>query len=199
MADKPDNTGKRRYLQGFLASASRRLRQNPHGAGQMPISSRLATWVGIFSACVGGFLGLDTYKTDVAKKVDQSVEKTFDLIHRFNAPELVEPRERVLSYVLARRYCDARIFSRDLTDTDYIKVLDYFDLAHACVSAGLCDAETAEQFFSPYANHQWPILEKKVEELRGFEQSMRADSAFGEGMKAFAVNPTPAPPCDGNF
>ena len=199
MAEKPLNPGKRRLFHTFMSAAARRLRENPHGTGQMPVSSRLATWVGIISACIGGFLGLDTYKTDVSKKVDQSVEKTFDMIHRFNEPQLSGPRERVLSYVLARRYCDARIFSRELTDTDYIRVLDFFDLVHACVEAGLCNVETAQQFFSPYANYQWPILEQQVAELRDYEQSMRADSDFGAGMKALALNPTPAPPCDGNF
>ncbi|MEO0320793.1 MAG: hypothetical protein AAF199_07885, partial [Pseudomonadota bacterium] len=58
---------KKRRLRQYFGAVSKRLRENPHGQGQMPISSRLATWVGILSAMVGGFLGLDTYRTDVAK------------------------------------------------------------------------------------------------------------------------------------
>lgn len=199
MAPDEVSRQKRSRLRRYLARASRRLRENPHGEGQMPISSRLATWVGIGSAIIGGFLGLDTYKSDVAKNVDQSVAKTFDMVHRFNAPEMDEPRTRVLSYVYARRYCDARYISRDLNDEDYTDVIDFFDLVSACVDANLCDQASAERFFTPYANYQWPILEIAVERIRGVEQSLRADSAFGEGMKRFALNPTPAPPCDGNF
>ena len=165
----------------------------------MPISSRLATWVGIISAMIGGYLGLDTYKSDVAKKVDQSVEKTFDMVHRFNGAEMDGPRTRVLSYVYARRYCDARMVSRDLTDEDYADVIDYFDLVSACVDAQLCDRASAERFFTPYANYQWPILETVVERMRSAEQALRADSNFGEGMRALALTPLPAPPCDGNF
>lgn len=199
MAEQNSSNIKRQSLGRLFQTISQRLKRSPMAPGVMPVSSRLATWVGIFSASVGGFLGLDTYRADVSKKVDQSVEKSFEMIYRFNEPQLAGPRERVLSYVLARRYCDSRYISRDLTDTDYVIVLDYFDLTHACVDAGLCDEETARQFFSPYANHQWPILKSSVELLRHEEQSMRADSGFGEGMKAFATNPTVAPPCDGNF
>ncbi|MEO1149613.1 MAG: hypothetical protein AAFW83_01355 [Pseudomonadota bacterium] len=190
---------KKRRLRRYFGVVGKRLRENPHGQGQMPVSSRLATWVGIISAMIGGFLGLDTYKTDVAKQVDQSVEKTFDLVHRFNAPEMDGARTRVLSYVYARRYCDARYFSRDLTDEDYADVIDFFDLVDACVDAKLCDRATVERFFTPYANYQWPILETVVERMRGAEQSLRADSAFGSGMKRLATGPLEAPPCDGNF
>ncbi len=190
---------KKRRLRQYFGAVSKRLRENPHGQGQMPISSRLATWVGILSAMVGGFLGLDTYRTDVAKQVDQSVEKTFDLVHRFNAPEMDGARTRVLSYVYARRYCDARFFSRELTDEDYADVIDFFDLVDTCVDAKLCDRATAERFFTPYANYQWPILQTVVARMRGAEQSLRADSAFGSGMERLAVTPLAAPPCDGNF
>ncbi|MEM8770126.1 MAG: hypothetical protein AAGD92_00630 [Pseudomonadota bacterium] len=180
----------------FLIETGRRLKTSSSGG---PVSARLSTWVGIISASIGGFLGLTTYSEDVAKKVDQSVEKTFDMIHAFNEPTLSEARLRVLSYVKARRLCDARVFYRELTEDDFVRVLDFFDLVNACVDAQLCDRTTAERFFSPYANYQWPILKNKADELRSGEQSIRADTAFGEGMEALAIAPTPAPPCDGNF
>ena len=121
------------------------------------------------------------------------------MIHRFNEPRMADARLKVLSYVDAKRYCDSRIISRELIDNDFVIVLDFYDLAYACVDAGLCDRATAEKFFSPYANYQWPILEKTVEELQGQEQSIRKDANFAVGMKSFASDPTPAPPCDGNF
>ena len=198
MADNSE-TNRRSRLRRFLTAAARRLRENHHGAGQMPVSARLSTWVGIISAMIGGFLGLDTYRSDVSKKVDQNVEKTFEMIHRFNEPQMAEPRLRVLSYVDARRYCDSRIISRELIDNDFVTVIDYFDLVNVCVEANLCDRETTEKFFAPYANYQWPILTKIIEELSTKEQSLRKDSGFGDGLTALAITPTPAPPCDGNF
>lgn len=195
----PDKHHKRMRMRGLFAGIARRLKPGMSTPGAMPVSSRLATWVGIGSACIGGFLGLDTYKADVGKKVDQSVAQSFGLVLQFNAPELEGPRSRTLSYVEAKRFCDARYISRELTDQDFITVLDFFDLVHACTESGLCDRPTADRFFGPYANYQWPILEKTVEEMRSQEQSIRADSNFGEGMKSFASNPTLAPPCDGNF
>ena len=196
MVDKEHKRARMRHL---FQGIARRLKLGGGSPGAMPISSRLATWVGIGSACIGGFLGLDTYKTDVDKKVDQSVAQTFEMVSKFNTPEMASARLKALSYVEAKRYCDSRIIARDLIDNDFITVIDFFDLVHACNEAGLCDRATAERFFGPYANYQWPILEKIVEEMRSKEQSLRADSGFGEGMKSFASEPTPAPPCDGNF
>lgn len=187
---------RRRRMANWLTRAFFRRSATP---GAMPVSSRVATWVGIVSASIGGFMGLDTYRADVSKKVDQSVEKTFDLIHRFNEPSLVQTRQRVLSYVNARRYCDSRWISRELTDYDYVTVLDFFDLAHACVEAQLCDQATAQKFFSPYANYQWPILQTVVANLQNEEQSLRADDGFSVGIATFAIDPVDAPPCDGNF
>lgn len=195
----PDKHHKRMRMQGLFAGIARRLKPGAAGPGVIPISSRLATWVGIGSACIGGFLGLDTYQADVDKKVDQSVAQSFGLVLQYNAPELVEPRRRTLSYVDAKRYCDARYIDRELTDADFIAVLDFFDLVYACAESGLCDRPTADRFFGPYANYQWPILVETVAEMRSQEQSIRADSNFGEGMKSFASEPTSAPPCDGNF
>jgi len=190
---------KRKRLHRAIDVAARRLRHNPHGQGAMPVSSRLSTWVGIVTACIGGFLGLDAYRADVAKKVDQSVEKTFDLVLRFNEAPLSQTRLKVASYVDAKRYCDARLINRDLVNQDFITVLDFFDVAHACVEAKLCDGPTAAKFLSPYANYQWPVLSGVVEELRAETQSLRADAGFGAGMAAFADAPLAAPPCNGNF
>lgn len=191
--------GRRAGAAKFLLAVGARLRPGAGAAGAMPVSSRLATWVGIASAVTGGFLGLTTYREDVSKKVDQRVEKTFDLVTRFQSGDLEGPRKRVLSYVQARRICDARLIDRDLTDDDFARVVDFFDLVEACVAAGLCDRPTAERFLGPYAAYQQPVLEKVVANIRAAPQSFRADAGFGEGLKALSGKPAPAPPCDGNF
>jgi len=168
-------------------------------SGAKGLTTHLSTWVGVTSAMIGGFIALDTYQKDVAKSVDQSVAKTFDMVESFNGERLASARMRALSYVEAKRFCDSRMISRDLMDADFVTVVDFFDLVHACVNAQLCDGKTAHQFFAPYANYQWPVLSVIVEDIRSQPQSMRADAGFGEGMKALAANPVAAPPCDGNF
>ena len=158
-----------------------------------------STWVAMVTAIIGGFVALSTYRTDVAKQIDQSVAKSFEMIGIWNGASLREPRARVQSYVNARRACDARLSSRDLTDDDFIRVLEFFDLVHACVDASLCDAETAQQFFAPHANFQWPVLERSVMQMRESQLAIRSDPNFGIGMKSLATEPVEAAPCNGNF
>lgn len=164
--------------------------------------SNAATWIAMVSAITGGFIGLSTYRMDVDKQVDESVEKTFEMIQAYNASELENPRKYVLSYVYARRNCDARIIQQELRDDDFVRVLEFFDLAHACTEAGLCDRETAERYFEPHASFQWPILKDVVTELRSRPNTMVAsmpEDTFAAGMKSFAKPDADAPPCDGNF
>ena len=160
------------------------------------------SWVAMISAITGGYVGLSTYSLDVSKQIDQSVEKSFEMVQAYNSEDLTEARARVLSYVYAKRECDARYISRDLTDADYVRVLEFFDLAHACVEAGLCDEPTARRFFEPHSSFQWPVLKIVVERMRSAEFasiSVRSDPGFALGMAAFADPEATAPPCDGNF
>lgn len=161
--------------------------------------TKASTWVAMVSMITGGFIALQTYSLEVSKQVDGSVEKTFDMVAMYNSGDLTKPRAHVLSYVYARRECDARIFSRELTDDDFVRVIEFFDLAHACVDARLCDGKTATDFFSPHANFQWPVLERIVGEMKDNKKAVRADGNFGVGMKAFATNPVEAEVCNGNF
>jgi len=158
-----------------------------------------STWVAMVTAIIGGFVALTTYRTDVSKQIDQSVEKSFDMVSVWNGDALNGPRKRVLSYVYARRACDARMFSRELTDDDFVRVIEFFDLVHACTEAKLCDKKTASEFFSPHANFQWPILERTVAEMNDSTFAIRSDPNFARGIKALAGTPIEAEPCDGNF
>lgn len=174
--------------------------------GEGPLSgmgfNRAATWVAMISAITGGYVGLSTYSLDVSKKVDQSVEKSFEMIQAYNSADMTEPRTRVMSYVYARRECDARYINRDLTDADYVRVLEFFDLVHACVEAGLCDEATTRRFFEPHASFQWPVLTRVVENMRSETYasiSVRSDPGFAIGMAALAAPDSSAPACDGNF
>lgn len=184
----------------LLTRMAHALRLTRYGAGSG--LSTAATWVAMISALTGGFIGLGTYQTDVSKRVDQKVEKTFEMIHHYNSEELYDARTRVLSYVMARRACDSRLIDRELTDNDFVRTLEFFDLVHACTEADLCDEETAIRFFGPHANFKWPVLERTVGQMRDAANasvSPRADPSFAIGMKALAITPIEAPACDGNF
>lgn len=135
----------------------------------------------------------------MAKNVDQSVAKTFEMVSQNTGSGLFAARLKALSYVEAKRYCDSRIISRELTDNDFVAVIDFFDFVDACTEAGLCNCFTAERFFAPYANYQWLIFEGIAADMLSQEQYARADSDFGEGMKSFATSPTLVPSCNENF
>lgn len=163
---------------------------------------RAATWVAMISAITGGVIGLSTYRMDVNKQIDESVEKSFEMIQAYNSSGMSEARARVMSYVYARRECDARYIMRDLNDADYVRVLEFYDLVHLCVEAGLCDAPTVKRFFEPHASFQWPVLTRVVDRMREGESaalSVRSDEAFAIGMRSLAAEDAVAPPCDGNF
>ena len=148
---------------------------------------------------IGGTIALQTYRLDVSKRVDESVDKAFEIIMLHNDETYGAARTNVRSYVLARRECDSRIMSRDLTDDDFIRMIEFYDLAHACVEAELCDAEVTNTFFSRHANFDWPILQRTVETLRSSSLSLQKDDAFAKGYAAFATDPVMPPPCEGNF
>jgi len=187
--EKPSKLGS-----AFSKYAAHRKSKNTEAA-----QTSASTWVAMVTAIIGGFVALSTYRTDVAKQIDQSVEKTFEMISTWNGDSLVTPRKHVLSYVYARRACDARMINRDLTDDDFVRVIEFFDLIHACVEAKLCDGETAQAFFSPHANFQWPILKRSVERMNESKLAIRSDPNFSTGMSALASNPIPAEPCSGSF
>lgn len=183
----------------FLDHVRKYFRNRLIGASSGLAETRASTWIGMVSAIIGGFIGLQTYSLDVAKKVDGRVEKTFDMITLYNGSALIAPRTNVLAYVHARRECDARLINNALTDEDFVRVIEFYDLVHACVAAGLCDQDTAIQFFSPHANFQWPVLTRTIGLMKESSVSVRSDPNFGIGLEAFASTPVPADVCEGNF
>jgi hypothetical protein len=148
---------------------------------------------------IGGFVALQTYRFDVSKQVDESVAKAFEMIMVHNSKEYEAARKNVRSYVVAKRECDARIIARDLTDDDFIRLIEFYDLAYACVEARLCDADVSRSFFARHANFDWPILLGVSEKLRSNTLSFKDDTEFAKGHPGFATTPIDAPPCDGNF
>lgn len=163
------------------------------------VQTRISTWIIMACSLIGGAIALQTYRLDVSKNVDESVAQAFEMIMLHNGEEYESARQHVRSYVLARRECDARIMSRDLTDDDFTRMIEFYDLTYACVEAKLCDENVTRTFFARHANFDWPILQRVSEDLRTSSLSLQDDTAFAKGYAAFATNPVKAPPCEGNF
>ncbi len=163
------------------------------------VQTKISTWILMACSIIGGVVALQTYRFDVSKEVDESVAKAFELIMEHNGEEYEVARKNVRSYVLARRECDSRIMSRELTDDDFIRMIEFYDLAYVCVEAGLCDADVTQAFFARHANFDWPILSGVSEKLRSSSLSLKGDTEFAKGHAAFATSPIEAPPCEGNF
>lgn len=163
------------------------------------VQTKISTWIIMCCSLIGGTIALQTYRLDVSKNVDESVAKAFDMITLHNGEDYLAARNHVRSYVLAKRECDSRITSRDLTDDDFMRMIEFYDMAHACVEAKLCDREVSNTFFARHANFDWPILAQVTEKLRASSLSLKEDDAFAKGYATFATAPIKAPPCDGNF
>lgn len=163
------------------------------------VQTRISTWIIMGCSLIGGVIALQTYRLDVSKNVDESVAQAFELIMLHNGEEYLQARSHVRSYVLARRQCDARIMSRDLTDEDFVRIIELYDLANACVEAKLCNAEVTQTFFGRHANFDWPILEDVTQKLRASSLGLEQDTAFAKGHAVFANNHVAAPPCNGDF
>lgn len=163
------------------------------------IQTKISTWIIMACSLVGGLIALQTYRLDVSKDVDEQVAKAFEMIMFYNGEELSPSRRDVRSYVLARRECDSRIISRDLSDDDFLQMIEFYDLIDHCVRADLCDGEVTSAFFSRHANFDWPVLTRVAEQMRESSLALKADTGFGRGYETFAATPVEAPPCDGNF
>jgi len=163
------------------------------------VQTKTSTGIILVCSLIGGAIALQTYRLDVSKEVDESVAQAFEIIMLHNGEEYEVARKNVSSYVLARRECDARIMSRELTDDDFIRMIEFYDLAHVCVESNLCDHKVTTDFFGRHANFDWPILETVTQKLRASSLALKDDPAFAKGYAHFATMPVEAPPCEGNF
>ena len=186
-------------LRQRISELTAAIRQSSETVDTHRIQTRISTWIIMACSLIGGIIALQTYRLDVSKDIDESVAKSFEMIMLHNGEEYDLSRRHVRSYVIAKRECDARIISRDLTDDDYIRMIELYDLVLDCVNANLCDADTSYAFFSRHANYDWPIMTGVLDNLREGYSALQADENFGRGYQAFATAPIDAPPCDGNF
>ena len=73
--------------------------------------------------------------------------------------------------------------------------IEFFDLVQTCVDNNLCDLDTAQDFFSAYANWHWPYMKRHIQETRRHEEAFSLKSPYGRGLQKLATKPVPEPVC----
>lgn len=175
-------------------------------------SRMIATWFGIFTAFSSFLLGLRAYqereaaRADLArqelearieaekKRADEHVTLSFSFVEGFHSPQLIGIRNNLIAATtFAQKQC-APIHggASPLSTQEYFTLVEYFDRAQYCVTAGLCAGEVMAQLLSPYADAWWPVLRTAIEETRQHESTFRTERPFGFGLEALATSPRQA-------
>lgn len=150
--------------------------------GLTQISAMAATWVGVASAIAGGWLGLQTYRSDVDREADARVVQTFALYDTFNGDGMLAARRAVL---------DAMGRGAAPDSVDMFVFVDFFDTVEACVARDLCDDDLVQTIFAPYAKGTWPLLQTRVEGTRRAEDGLGLERPFGAGYEWLATGAAP--------
>lgn len=161
-------------------------------------SGVLGTWVSISAALLGGYLALQSYQADVkakqedvAKRADARVVQTFDLLQQFQGAEMMRIRNRMTEST------NAGTLSQLRGQQDFFAYVDFFDAVQICVDRNLCDADLAQQLFSPYAKGPFPVTRPLIQEVRQAECENAFELArpFGYGLETLATGKPPSAEC----
>ena len=161
------------------------------------LSNFLATWVTILAAIFGGGIALVTYTKEAGKTLDDRKKQTFDLARLYYSEELLKVRRTILSAdpSWSTLGCNPSAIIKDDNKVEFFTHVEFFDLVQTCVETDLCDLETAQDFFSAYANWHWPHLKRHIEQTRNLEEGFKLKRPYGRGLEKLATNPAPEPQC----
>lgn len=184
-----------------VGSARREMQRREQEESMRSLSAQFATWAGILSATIGGFFTIETYRDDVAKRVDEKVVETFARIREFNDADFRKIRDKIRAEAIARSLCDVRAQSNDLSLNEALAFVDFYDVVGLCASAELCAPELTADYFGPYADSVWLTVKPLVEHMRAKERARgSSEPRFGHGLESLATNPTPLKEdCSANF
>lgn len=141
-------------------------------------SAIIATWVGIFGALGGGFMGLAKYGEEVDKMEDGKVVQTFALFEMFNSSERLASRQRIFEYMQK---------GGELNNNDLYVFVDFYDALQVCVDRSLCDKDLSVRLFQSYAVPVWKEFDELIIGAR-----TESDPYFGGGLQWMANLPMPA-------
>jgi hypothetical protein len=142
-------------------------------------SAIIATWVGIFGALGGGFMGLAKYGEEVDKMEDGKVVQTFSLFEMFNSSERLQSRQRIFDFMQKEEVVE-------MNNNDLYVFLDFYDALQVCVDRNLCDKDLSVRLFQSYAVPVWGHFEQTI--IGGRTKS---DPNFGGGLQWMASLPAP--------
>ena len=145
--------------------------------------------IGIFSAIVGGAVAINGYLHDIDKRLDDRKKQTFDLIALYYSAELVRARSEILANEREIVCNPESDLLRGPSRVSIFTHVEFFDTVEACIETGLCDAETARDFFAAYANWHWPILRQHIEAIRRTEAAFELKRPYGHGLEKLADRP----------
>ena len=143
-------------------------------------SAIVATWVGIFGALGGGFMGLAKYGEEVDKMEDGKVVQTFSLFEMFNSAERLQSRQRIFDYMQKEEVVE-------MNNNDLYVFLDFYDALQVCVDRNLCDKDLSVRLFQSYAVPVWGHFDDTIVGGRS-----ASDPNFGSGLQWMASLPAPA-------
>ncbi len=147
-------------------------------------SGILATWLSVGCAIVGGYLGLQAYRIDIAGRADARIVQTFELFSKFNSGEILASRQKILSELYQR---SNRENAPTIADNDLFLFVDAFDPVDICTQRNLCDPELVQELFGPYAVGTFEDLRPSIERVRSQEAQFAFRRKFGSGMERIAA------------
>jgi hypothetical protein len=161
------------------------------------LSNMLATWVSIIAAIVGGYVALTTYNREADKTLDDRKKQTLELARLYYSEEFVRIRRTIMESDtnFAELTCHPEKVINDKNKVDYFSHIEFFDMVQICIETGLCDRETAQDFFSAYANWHWPRLKLHIDTTRETEAEFKLKRPYGRGLEMLATSPIQLAPC----
>jgi hypothetical protein len=159
------------------------------------LSNILATWISVIAAILGGYVALTTYSREVEKTLDDRKKQTLELARLYYSEEFVRVRRVVLTSDFVKLSCEPSSVITEQNKVDYFSHVEFFDMVQICIETGLCDKETAQDFFSPYANWHWPALKVHIDETRKHEVGFNLNRPYGRGLEKLAIKAAPAAMC----
>lgn len=140
-------------------------------------STVLAEWsqvvsamVGAVAAIVAGVVGWLTLQQGQLQDEQGKTQQTLQFFATFNAPSMLTTREALGNEDWCARYgyMIKPDYEPEVSTAQLVSVIDFFDAVHnSCTKQDLCNAQFADELFSPYAVDYYDQLSRTIVDRRG--------------------------------
>lgn len=148
-------------------------------------SQVVSAMVGAVAAIVAGVVGVMTLQQGATQDEQAKIQQTLAFFATFNAPNMLTVREglETENWCARYNYYDSPTYTPKVTTPQIVSVIDFFDAVHnSCTKQDLCDAQFADELFSPYAVDFYDDLSLAILERR----EERNSAQFGVGIATLA-------------